>query len=296
VPLPGFFEERMANQQQQILITTLSSEPQGVTRVLDWLLAQGYPIGEVVVVHTTGAVIQPALAAVASEFASGFYPGIRYRHVVLTGAAGPVADIRSADDTAALLQTLYQVMRRARRSNRPIHLSITSGRKTMAVYGMVAAQLLFTEQDHVWHMMAIDESGVIDKRLHAGSDEMMEMVEVPVLRWADAATAAALLEMNDPWAALQRQRALTQGDEARRVKEFLERWLTKRERELTLLLVRTGLDNAGLARQLGKREQTVANQLTAVYRRFEEWRGFSSGSSGTRARLVAVLRPFVGEG
>jgi CRISPR-associated protein Csx14 len=125
---------------------------------------------------------------------------------------------------------------------------------------------------------------------------MMEMVEVPVLRWADAATAAALLEMNDPWAALQRQRALTQGDEARRVKEFLERWLTKRERELTLLLVRTGLDNAGLARQLGKREQTVANQLTAVYRRFEEWRGFSSGSSGTRARLVAVLRPFVGEG
>jgi CRISPR-associated protein Csx14 len=259
-------------------------------------LAQGYPIGEVVVVHTTGAVIQPALAAVASEFASGFYPGIRYRHVVLTGAAGPVADIRSADDTAVLLQTLYQVMRRARRSNRPIHLSITSGRKTMAVYGMVAAQLLFTEQDHVWHMMAIDESGVIDKRLHAGSDEMMEMVEVPVLRWADAATAAALLEMNDPWAALQRQRALTQGDEARRVKEFLERWLTKRERELTLLLVRTGLDNAGLARQLGKREQTVANQLTAVYRRFEEWRGFSSGSSGTRARLVAVLRPFVGEG
>jgi CRISPR-associated protein Csx14 len=286
----------MTNPQQQILIATLSSEPQGVTRVLDWLLAQGYPIGEVIVVHTVGAVIQPALAAVASEFAAGFYGDIRYRHLAVMGATGPVTDIRSAADAEALLQTLYRVMRRARQLNQPIHLSITSGRKTMAVYGMVAAQLLFTEQDHVWHMMAIDESGVIDKRLHAESDEMMEMVEVPVLRWADAATARTLLEEEDLWSALQRQQTLTHGEKARRVKEFLDRYLTKRERELVLLLARTGLDNAGLARLLNKREQTVANQLTAVYKKFEEWQGLGSGSSGTRAGLVAVLRPYVGEG
>lgn len=286
----------MANQPEQILIATLSSEPQGVTRVLDWLLAYGYPIGEVVVVHTTGAVIQPALAAVASEFAAGFYGDIRYRQVVVAGSAGPIADIRSVADTGALLQTLYRVMRQARRFNQPIHLSITSGRKTMAVYGMTAAQLLFTEQDHIWHMMAPDPSGGIDKRLHAANDEPLEMVEVPVLRWAVAGTAAALLELDDPWEALQRQQMLTHGDQARRVKEFLNRWLTKRERELALLLARTGLDNAGLARKLGKREQTVANQLTAVYKKFEEWQGLGGGNVGTRAVLVAVLRPFVGEG
>ena len=283
-------------REDHILVATLSTEPQGITRVLDWLLTQQYPINEVVLVYTTAPVIQPALATVTAEFTAGVYPGIRYRSVAVGGEKGPVADIRSAADAGALLQTLYGVMRQARQLGRPIHLSITSGRKTMAVYGMVVAQLLFGEHDHVWHMMAMDESGIIDKRLHAGADERMEMVEVPVLRWADAGTAAALLEQDDPWVALQRQKALTQGETARRVQEFLHYRLTKRERELTLLLVRTGLDNAGLARELGKREQTVANQLTAVYRKFEEWQGLGSGGVGTRGVLVAMLRPFVGEG
>ncbi len=286
----------MARQQSHILVATLSTEPQGITRVLDWLLAQGYPIGEAVIVHTTDAPIQAALQTVTAEFAAGVYPGIRYRSVVVGGEQGPVADIRSAADAGALLQTLYRVLRQARQLGRPIHLSITSGRKTMAVYGMVAAQLLFGEQDHVWHMISTGPRGEIDKRLHVEADAKMEMVEVPVLRWTDAGTAAALLELDDPWAALQQQKRLTQGETARRAKEFLAHWLTKRERELALLLVRTGLDNAGLARELGKREQTVANQLTAVYRKFEEWQGWQGDVVSTRAALVAVLRPFVGEG
>lgn len=282
-------------REDHILVATVSTEPQGITRVLDLLLAQRYPITEVVIVYTTAQVIQPALAMVTAEFAAGVYPGIRYRTVAVGGERGPVADIRSVADAGALLQTLYRVMRQARQMGRPIHLSITSGRKTMAVYGMVAAQLLFGEQDHIWHMIATGERGEIDKRLHVEFEENMEMVEVPVLRWTDAGTVAALLELDDPWAALQRQRALTQGDAARRAKEFLDRWLTKRERELTLLLVRTGMDNVGLARELGKREQTVANQLTAVYRKFEEWQGYDSNPVNTRAALVAVLRPFVME-
>ncbi len=284
----------MTQQKNHILIATLSTEPQGFTRVLDWL-RQRYPIGEAVVVYTTDEAIQEALQVVTAEFAAGVYPGIRYRSAVVSGERGPVADIRSADDAGALLQTLYRVLRQARQMRWPIHLSITSGRKTMAVYGMVAAQLLFGEQDRVWHMMATDERGVVDKRLHVDLNETMEMVEVPVLRWADAGTAAALLEQDDPWGALERQKALSQGESARRAKEFLNHWLTKRERELTLLLVRTGLDNAGLARELGKREQTVANQLTAVYKKFEEWQGYDSNPVNTRAALVAALRPFVME-
>lgn len=286
----------MPRQQPHILIATLSTEPQGITRVLDWLLAQGYPIGEVALIHTTGALIQAALQTVTAEFANNVYPGIRYRTVVVGGEQGPVEDIRTSADVGALLQTMYRVMRQARQLGWPIHLSITSGRKTMAVYGMVAAQLLFGEQDHIWHMMALDQSGGIDKRLHVTTDESLEMVEVPVLRWSHAATAVALLEEENPWTALRRQQTLAQGEQARRAKEFLERYLTKRERELALLLVRTGLDNAGLARQLGKSEQTVANQLTAVYKKFAEWQGLGSGGVETRAGLVAALRPFVGEG
>lgn len=282
--------------QNHTFIATLSTEPQGVTRVLDWLLAQRYPITEAVVVHTTGAVIQSALGTVSAEFAAGVYPGIHYRSAVISGAQGPVTDIRSAADVGALLQTLYGIMRHARQKATPMHLSITSGRKTMAVYGMVVAQLLFTEQDHIWHMLSTQRFGGGEKRLHAAPGDSVEVIEVPVLRWADAATAAALLDTSDPWQALQQQRALSHGESARRAREFLGHWLTKRERELAVLLVRTGLDNVGLARQLGKSEQTIANQLTAIYRKFAEWQGFDRDNIGTRAGLVAVLRPFVGEG
>jgi len=162
----------------------------------------------------------------------------------------------------------------------------------MAVYGMVVAQLLFGEEDRVWHMISTSRFTGGEKRMHAGPDERVEMVMAPVLRWADAATAAALLEVDDPWQAIQQQQALQQGEMARRAREFLQHWLTKRERELVMLLVQTGLDNAGLARRLGKSERTVANQLTSIYRKFEEWQGTSGSGVGTRGVLVAALRPY----
>lgn len=283
----------MSQQLNHIFIATLSTEPQGVTRVLDWLLAQNFPIVETIVVHTSGEVIRPSLAALAAEFAGGVYPGIRFRPVLVAGDDGPVADIRSGKDAGLFLQTVYREIRQARQKGWPIHLSITSGRKTMAVYSMVAAQLLFTEQDHVWHMVSTERFSGREKKLHAEPGEVVEMVSVPVLRWADAGTMAALLETTDPWTALQRQQTFTQGEQARRVKEFLNRWLTKRERELVILLVQTGLDNAGLAQRLGKKEQTVANQLTQIYRKFEEWQGFQG--AGSRSVLLATLRPYVGD-
>ena len=283
----------MPKRYNHIFIATLSTEPQGVTRVLDWLLEQGYPIGEAVVIHTSGEVIRPALARLEAEFAAGGYPGIRGRFVPVTGENGPVADIRSREEAGAFLQTVYGELRQARRAQRPIHLSITSGRKTMAVFSVVAAQLLFGRDDRVWHMLSTERFTGGEKRLHAAPGERVEVVAVPVLRWADAATAVAL-ETSDPWQALERQEALAQGNEARRAREFLQRWLTKRERELVTLLAQTGLDNAGLARALGKGGQTVANQLTAVYRKFEEWQG-AAGVAGTRGALVAALRPYVEE-
>ncbi|PJF20364.1 MAG: hypothetical protein CUN56_16545, partial [Phototrophicales bacterium] len=85
----------MPQQLEHIFIATLSTEPQGVTRVLDWLLAQNFPIVETIVIHTSGEVIQPSLDTLAAEFASGAYPGIRLRPVLVAGEGGPVADIRS---------------------------------------------------------------------------------------------------------------------------------------------------------------------------------------------------------
>jgi len=223
--------------------------------------------------------------------------GVVIAHQHLPRANGPVEDILSEAEAWALVRTLYRTIRLARQLGQPVHLSITSGRKTMAVYGMVAAQLLFGEQDRVWQMVSSRRLEAGDKSLHAAPGEQVQVISVPVVRWADAATAAALLEVEDPWDALQRQQSLTQREAARRRKEFLEHYLTPKERELTLLLVQEGLDNSGLARRLGKREQTVANQLTKIYRKFDEWRGIEGiAPASTRAALIAELAPYLAPG
>ncbi|BCX02766.1 MAG: hypothetical protein KatS3mg053_0704 [Candidatus Roseilinea sp.] len=268
----------------QILVATLSTEPQGVTRVLDALLRRGYDIREVAVIHTTGEAIRQAIARLDAEFESGVYPNIRYRRIPLICQAQPVTDIRSEADAGALLQALYRTLRAARHAGQTIHLSITSGRKTMAVYAMVAAQLVFRDGDYAWHMLSLDRWSGEEKRMHLEPGERVELVAVPVLRWSDASAAAILDATDDPWEAIQRQRRLAQADAARRRREFLEHYLTPAERRVCELLAREGLDNAALARRLSLSEQTVANHLSKIYRKFGEWRGEAGGS---RAALIA---------
>ncbi len=283
--------------RDHILIATLSTEPQGVTWLLDWLLAQKHPIGEVAVIHTSGKVIRPALDRLDAEFAAGVYPGIVYRHVPIAGPRGPVADILSEDDAGALLRALYRTIRAARQAGQTIHLSLTGGRKTMAVYAMVAAQLLFGEQDRAWHMISTERWTGGEKAMHAPPDEMLRVVPVPVLRWANAATAAAILEQTeDPWEAIRRQQSFAQSEANRRRREFLKQYLTPAEREVAELLVRKGLNNKQLARRLAKSEQTVANQLTKIYRKFNEWREFpapAESSAASRAALIAEFAPYL---
>lgn len=280
-------------RRDHILVATLSTEPQGVTRLLDWLLAQGHPIGEVAVIHTGGDVIRPAIARLDAEFAAGAYPGIFYRRVPIVGSHGLVADILSEEDAGALLRTLYRTLQAARQAGLTVHLSVTGGRKTMAIYAMVAAQLLFGEHDRAWHMISVARWPGGEKSMHAGPNETVKVVPVPVLRWADAATVAAVLETDDPWEAIRRQQAFALSEAARQRRVFLEHILTRAEREVVELLVREGLDNAGLARRLHKSEKTIANQLTQIYQKFAAWHGFPSSSGGGRAALIAEFAPYL---
>jgi CRISPR-associated protein Csx14 len=154
----------------------------------------------------------------------------------------------------------------------------------MAVYAMVAAQLLFREEDRIWHMLSLDRRSGDEKRMHLAPGEHVELLSVPVLRWSDASAAVILDETDDPWEAIRRQRQLVQADLARRRREFLERYLTPAERRVCELLVREGLDNVALAQRLCLSEQTIANHLSKIYRKFGEWRGTPGGS---RAALIA---------
>jgi CRISPR-associated protein Csx14 len=270
---------------QQVLVATLGSEPQVVTLALDLLQAKGYPISEVIVVHTAGEAVQPALAALEQEFA---LPGAcGYRPMMVDGESGPVADIIGEADTAALLRTLYRVVLVEKRAGRLVHLSIAGGRKPMAVYAMVVAQLLFDEDDRVWHLLSEGWRPGDDRVMHVRPGDKVSLVPVPVLRWGSVSPVLTELALReDPWEAIQAQRTLQREDDRRRKREFVEHCLTPAERGVVRLACQ-GLDNAAIARQLGKSEKTVANQFTGIYEKLHEWRGFREDIPVSRAVLVA---------
>lgn len=279
---------------QEILIATLGTEPQGVTWMLDWLLEHGYPIREVFVLHTQNDVIKPALEKLDTEFELvRTYPDLLYHREAICGEAGPIHDLASEIDAWAFLRTIYRTIRRARQAGQIVHLSLTGGRKTMAVYAMVAAQLLFSEHDRAWHMISDVHWSGSEKRMHPSPSDRFQVVPVPVVRWGDAATVQILLsEVDDPWEAIRRQQEYALQEKMRQRREFWQHYLTPALRKVAELLVREGLDNATIARRLGKSEHTVANQLTRIYRVFDEWRGLPIGKAGaSRAAFIAEFAP-----
>ncbi len=279
-----------ANMTQHVLIATLGSEPQVVTLVLDLLQAKGYTIAEVMVVHTGGEAVQRALKQLAKEF-TGPGAGI-YRPVPVERDTWTIADIVTEEDTAALLRTLYRTVLAEKRAGRQVHLSIAGGRKPMAVYGMVVAQLLFDEDDRLWHLLSEDWRPGDERVMHIQPGDRISLVPIPVLRWGTVSPVLTELAVReDPWEAIQTQRSIRQGEDRRRKREFVEHVLTPAERKLTRLVCK-GLDNAVLAKQLYKSEKTVANQLTSVYEKLHEWRGFRKDLSVSRAVLIAEFATY----
>ncbi|MEX0806072.1 MAG: CRISPR-associated ring nuclease [Candidatus Binatia bacterium] len=167
---------------EQVLIATLGSEPQVVTLVLDQLREKGNPIAEVIVVHTMGESVQHSLMRLNDEFRRAGSP--RYRAVTVEDKGWPVADIGTEDEVAALLRTLYRTVLAEKRAGRLVHMSIAGGRKPMAVYGMAVAQLLFDEDDRVWHLLSEGWKPGDERVMHAKPGDAISLLPVPVLRWS----------------------------------------------------------------------------------------------------------------
>jgi len=280
-------------QKDQILIATLGTEPQVVTLTLDALHEQGFPVQEAVVVHTESVAVRRAVERLKREEAAYQREGKRVRFLFMPVQEGEhrPEDIVTERDAALLLRVLYRAVVEQKRRDRQVHLSIAGGRKVMAAYGMVVAQLLLEEDDRVWHLLS-EEHVLADKAMHVNSARV-RLVPVPVLRWALLpSTLQELLVWDDPYRAIERQLQLKERERERLLGVFWER-LTPAEREVVELLVREGGTNAELAQRLGRSPKTVANQLRAVYSKYRSCLGLETSGSSVRAQLVADLALFV---
>lgn len=250
--------------RESIFLATLGAEPQVVSLALDALLAQNVPITRVEVIHTVPQYepIRSSLQRLQHEFVANNYYGERLIFVphLLAGETGPLTDVTTPAEMDTAFQVIYTLLRQHKYAGRSIHFCIAGGRKTMALFAMAAAQILFDSSDRVWHVVSTPKL-IETKALHSDVPESVQLISIPI--------------------------AYPMRDDISRVQAFLRYHLTDAEREIVHLLLQEGLSNAALAARLKKSPKTVANQLSRVYAKLQAY--FNLNETPDRTMLLVHL-------
>ncbi len=285
--------ERMNQRKSQvesILIATLGTEPQVVTAALDLLLAQDEIIRQAVVAHTLapGTPVAAAVETLAEAFRRPPYAGqVSLQLQPIPGPDGaPLDDVDTPDKAQAAFRLLYREVWQAKKAGLRVHLCIAGGRKTLAVFGMATAQLLFDEDDRLWHLHSSGEF-LASRRLHPTAGDEAHLLPIPVLQWSTVSPMLLdLAEIDDPYAALERQRGLRLRERMEEARAFVHGALTPAEGRVVSLLVREGLSDAEIAGRLSVSPRTVEQQLRAAYQKAAAHWELAAVS---RAQLIALL-------
>lgn len=276
-----------------ILIATLGSEPQVVTAACDLLLQRGEDIGKAIVIHTSasGTPIEAAVETLRAAFDQPPYLGkIPLTMVPLSDEANrPLADVDSPASARNAFIEIYRQVRQAKLAGLRVHLSIAGGRKSMAVFGMAAAQLLFDESDCLWHLFSSGDF-LASKRLHPRSGDEAYLVEIPVILWSQVSPVLTdMSQDDDPFAAIERIRQLHLNEKLEQARSFVLGALTPAEGRVVELLVREGMSDQEIAERLSLSPRTVEGQLRSAYlKAANHWELPDVG----RAQLISLLNMY----
>ena len=180
----------MANSIETTFVTTMGGQAQVVTFALDWLLAQGEAVHDVVVVHLApeSPRVKQALSQLAAEFSGDRYAGrpCRFRHIAIQAKGAALADLHDEADAEATWQTVHHLVAALKAQGCTLHVCIAGGRRLMGLLTMSAAMLHFGHCDRLWHLYTPDElrqrafEGAI---LHVGAGEGVRLIQVPMAPW-----------------------------------------------------------------------------------------------------------------
>jgi CRISPR-associated protein Csx14 len=254
-----------------VLVVTLGGQPQVVTLALDALLDQGYPIGELIVVHLSeqNPRYQAALARLSSAFASGAYRErpLRYRPFPVLLGGAPVGDIHSEAATDAVLNTFHQLLQQLKQQGIPVHLCISGGRRMLGILALAAALIHFDYGDRIWHLYSTD---AIRVQTHEGAvlhlppgTAGVRLLPVPVRPWGYLFSALRMPPDADARAVLAAQGAAIDATERARCQLVYDR-LTPRRRDV-LRAFAEGLTPQQVANKLSIELSTVSSHQTAIY-------------------------------
>jgi len=169
-------------------------------------------------------------------------------------------------------------------------LLIAGGRRTLTVAGMATAQILFDDEDRLWHLAShpdLEASG----NLHVGDGEWSRLIPIPVIAWGRLSPVFDVLRsVDDPFEAAKRlsdMRLREQWDQAR---IFVLTRLSVSEKNVVELLVRDGLNQNEIADKLSLSLRTVEQHLRSSYQKAKEHWDLETDVRQTQ--LVRVLSIF----
>lgn len=172
------------------VVATLGGQPQIITFTLDLLLELDCSIQQVVVVYLASSPrYHEAYRRLAGEFAGDQYHGrtCRLRSVPVRCGANTLADARSPSEVEAVRATFFSLLGDLKAQGHRLHLSLTGGRRIMALTALAAAMQHLTPADQVWHIYTppdLTEQARDGALLHAPPGAGVQLISVPFVPWA----------------------------------------------------------------------------------------------------------------
>ncbi len=254
------------------LLATLGGQPQVVTFTLDLLLQRGFPISEVIVLHPHAIHehLQHSLKCLNAEFVGDYYPvngrTMHLRSHVLRLDEALLDDITDDISANGALDTIHQLIRDLKRQPRCIHLSVTGGRRLMALTAISAAQLNFKHNiDHIWHIYTPEE--VIQRvrdgqMMHSLPEDRVNLIEIPFVPWSTYFSTIPQTDESSAKAMLRSQ--IAEAEEHKRCRQ-VEQAITKGQLKV-LRAFAEGKTSKEVADMLCVSPSTVSTHLTTIFR------------------------------
>jgi CRISPR-associated Csx14 family protein len=275
---------------QSILVVTLGSKPQLATLALDCLRQMRESPQSLILIHASKARFetQNALDSLQRDLPHS-HPDIEVTSIELHENGRILADITSPEDVGVAFGEVYSQIRIAKLSEKRVHMLIAGGRRTLTVAGMATAQMLFDDEDRLWHLAShpdLEGSG----RLHASDGEWSRLIPIPVIPWGRLSPVFDVLRaVNDPFIASQKLSELRLRDQWDQARIFVLAHLSSAEKNVVELLAREGLSQNEIAEKLNLSVRTIEQHLRSAYLKAEAHWGLDNVHQTQLVRLLGIF-------
>jgi CRISPR-associated protein Csx14 len=257
------------SDKKHVLVATLGGQPQIITFTLDLLLQAGYPISKVIAVHPEAypeSRLQHSLHRLHEEFTDDYYwfaqRTIHFQSQVLEIDGQPIHDIVDSNHADGTLDTIHHLINDLKRHGHHIHLSVSGGRRMMALLAISVATLNFDRHDHVWHINTPEDTKRVANEgsiMHVPTDAGIRLIEGPFI----ALGSYIYSPVRSFHIAQQEQREQMEAQEHARCKQVVER-TTPAQLKVLRALAR-GLHPREVASELHVSPATVNSHCTFLY-------------------------------